>query len=839
MKSILKESGIRNINKLAQRYKKAKIYYHMDLDGVTTALAMKNYLEKNGIKVVDAELIQYGDKEWSIKKADAHGEVMPVLVDFAHGKPMFEIHTDHHDTQAGVEAGTSTNFRPSRSNVETISQVVSPSLIFPDEDVQLISIVDSANFAVNKITPEMVMNYLFKFDPSDTSRANKMKMGLVANKLLLAFKNKPGFLDYIVMNTQPSLLSILNNIKKQIKDKGYANTDELTKNREVYIEKQKQSGEVKRLGNIIVQYGGGNMREPGSYDRYTPFKNNPDADFIVIAWPLGLVQASCNPFKEDRALKGVDLGEMKDVVLSKFESLLKDMKITFGEIKRLSEFKTDYSSVGFTYKDFVALYGNRESFSTKGVNENILKIIENISTKLYRTLSDKQKELLNKISINGWDIVQANSGGHKCITNISGLSYLYRNNPVKFEMNTPDEVKPILNYLGTNKFVNDLQYKYNKFGSLSDKQIEAAMKIIEKENQSIGSEGEEKEPEIRTYVELTKAIQREFVRVLNDEIEKQNTITESLRKKKVISEAKDPFKLSKKEIEGYINSGKKQMGYSEDEVKEEIEHIIKSIKSLPEEIKLFRIIKADDRKDIDTDKPGDHYAKNKKDLLDSHSFADGTGDNSFMITVLAPKNLVDFKETLHNNLLYPNENEITLKNKGKGVKIVSIRKISNKKEVNEKWSQKYKKSINCSNPKGFSQRAHCQGKKKRGLNENEEKSERILKNAIKTILKKELKSYLYNNSKTKLFIFGDNKGENNIFGDNKGENCLGYYDVKNNSLAYDHKIMDLVESKIRTRGWIGDIFKEAYREFFNEVFKEKGYNVGPNKRITGANIVVY
>ena len=28
------------------------------------------------------------------------------------------------------------------------------------------------------------------------------------------------------------------------------------------------------------------------------------------------------------------------------------------------------------------------------------------------------------------------------------------------------------------------------------------------------------------------------------------------------------------------------------------------------------------------------------------------------------------------------------------------------------WSDKYKKSIDCNNPKGFSQRAHCQGKKK-------------------------------------------------------------------------------------------------------------------------------
>ena len=32
--------------------------------------------------------------------------------------------------------------------------------------------------------------------------------------------------------------------------------------------------------------------------------------------------------------------------------------------------------------------------------------------------------------------------------------------------------------------------------------------------------------------------------------------------------------------------------------------------------------------------------------------------------------------------------------------------------IDEKWSEKYKRSIDCSNPKGFSQRAHCQGRKK-------------------------------------------------------------------------------------------------------------------------------
>jgi uncharacterized protein len=36
-----------------------------------------------------------------------------------------------------------------------------------------------------------------------------------------------------------------------------------------------------------------------------------------------------------------------------------------------------------------------------------------------------------------------------------------------------------------------------------------------------------------------------------------------------------------------------------------------------------------------------------------------------------------------------------------------------KEFLSEGWSNKYKKSINCSNPKGFSQKAHCQGRKLR------------------------------------------------------------------------------------------------------------------------------
>ena len=43
-------------------------------------------------------------------------------------------------------------------------------------------------------------------------------------------------------------------------------------------------------------------------------------------------------------------------------------------------------------------------------------------------------------------------------------------------------------------------------------------------------------------------------------------------------------------------------------------------------------------------------------------------------------------------------------------------------KMKSRWSTKYKKSINCSRPKGFSQKAHCAGrKKKRGKKMYKEK----------------------------------------------------------------------------------------------------------------------
>jgi hypothetical protein len=119
------------------------------------------------------------------------------------------------------------------------------------------------------------------------------------------------------------------------------------------------------------------------------------------------------------------------------------------------------------------------------------------------------------------------------------------------------------------------------------------------------------------------------------------------------------------------------MDFSLEDAKEELESLIKWFKSLPKELTLYRIIVADNKEDVNIKKPGSHYSTDKKNLKSSHSFASGYGKNKFILTVKADKSLIDADLTLSNRILYPNENEITLKNKGEGVEILSIKKIKN------------------------------------------------------------------------------------------------------------------------------------------------------------------
>lgn len=495
---INEEVGLRNLRKITKDQKSCEIYFHKDLDGVTSALAMKGFMKNYyNIETVDCHIIQYGGLEFAIKNHQPGN--IPILVDFAHSKPMFTVATDHHQEQVGDEDTESTYYKPSRSNVETISGEISYSDIFTAGDVELIQTVDSANFLKYGITPEDLQKSIFKYDKSESPNKNRFMMGFIVNRLLLAYKNKRitiesldkkrihenrNILECLVLDSSPSLYSMfinirhyINNAKTSDKLGRLATPEEITQNLTDYIERMKnysfiedpESGEVydydpgnwrhknlstkgAKIGkgvhydeeySIISQYGGGALFKPGSYDRYVPFKNYPDADFLCIVWPMGLIQVSCNPFKEKK-LEDINLGEIAKEVLATHKDKLDVYYISLESVKR--EFETsqdwkqmqkaegdDYEGVGFRFSDLQAFYNDCvfEKVDGEIVNYNIenekMKSTMDIT---YGNLTDDQKRFLSAKKIPVWELIVRNSGGHKSITNISGLNFLKYNKDI-------------------------------------------------------------------------------------------------------------------------------------------------------------------------------------------------------------------------------------------------------------------------------------------------------------------------------------------------------------------------------------------------------------------------
>ena len=125
------------------------------------------------------------------------------------------------------------------------------------------------------------------------------------------------------------------------------------------------------------------------------------------------------------------------------------------------------------------------------------------------------------------------------------------------------------------------------------------------------------------------------------------------------------------------------------------------------------------------------------------------------------------------------------------------------------WSDKYKKSINCDNPKGFSQRAHCQGKKKKVEEENNPRIPR--------------KPGQPANSKKHSDLYTDENPKGTIHG-------LGFKDVatakasvtkiRNSSRSHAHKIQAAVAMEQRAREMGKTSEAAVFRKYINTMKKK-------------------
>jgi hypothetical protein len=451
---------IRNLKKICKKYKKAEIYFHQDLDGVASGILMRKHLERYGIEVVDAHTIQYGEREWSmpVPKQDS----MPVLVDFAHGKTMFVIHTDHHDRQVGHKKTDSTFFKAARSNAETLDNI--PIQYFPSIDMEIIRTIDSANFLEHGIKPRQVRNFIINGKFSGDTKKDHWLVGLAANKLLLAFKNKPHFLKGLVLGSEPSLFGIYVRALELSKRLGYEKPAEMQLNGDMYRNRMKKYENLQYDARykIITQFGGGFMFKRGSYDRYVVFENHPLSEFLVQIWPMGLVQAACNPFRPDR-LEGINLGDIANNILQKHKISLSNIMISLADIKYENETriikernnanKYGYKPIerlGFMTDDLIAIYSevlwiykdNKYKKYDYSKKPEIIEKMRPFFDKNERTLTSYEKRILSKVYISAYDLINLNSGGHASITNLSGFNYL--------KWNPTDTNK----YYGTTRFTD-------------------------------------------------------------------------------------------------------------------------------------------------------------------------------------------------------------------------------------------------------------------------------------------------------------------------------------------------------------------------------------------------
>lgn len=474
MKINLLESNMQSIRELSKEYNKAIIYYHQDLDGITSAIAMREYLSRYGIKTVDAQMIQYGTSEYSVKKPSSE-DILPVMVDFAHGKIFIKVHTDHHDSQISYD-NTLKNFRHAPSNAGTISAIISPTDIFTPEDIRIIDTVDSANFQQEDVNVWEIIKAVLKTNSKQSVQKNHMQMGLITNKLLLTYKNRPNFLNTIVMTCQPSLQSIYSKVLRIIKehilnnDRGWIDQQSIENNAKNYYNQQQerkidngtiddimrlQSGRALRIGDCVFQIGAGYVMKPGMYDRYTLFRIYPNVKYMIMCWDsLGMIQVSKNPWnKED---DGMNLGELviEDIFKNKYYRPLNNFKnpkynISLLTIKKYYESsiteEMEEESVGFDYNEFTHLFDNRfDKLSAKQqfvikkwmnwqpsnfvkkdyeINDNGEEIIDAKIEKKNQEI-DKAINMLNYFTIPVSQIIMKSSGGHPSITNLSGFNFI-------------------------------------------------------------------------------------------------------------------------------------------------------------------------------------------------------------------------------------------------------------------------------------------------------------------------------------------------------------------------------------------------------------------------------
>lgn len=183
--------------------KKCMIYTHDDLDGIMSAILMKEYLKNHGFEIVGYGVVNYTDG-WNNIKMDT--KYINVCVDFAHDHEDLDIYIDHHgnfNDRTSPKYNVNSVKTHTGSAYEGICQklgIKTDALI-----LRVIDMVDSARYRHYNVDIKTTMNFDTK------SFKNRLQFAGAFNQLIKRSDYRT--LIEVIYNCNLSVLNIFNGFR--------------------------------------------------------------------------------------------------------------------------------------------------------------------------------------------------------------------------------------------------------------------------------------------------------------------------------------------------------------------------------------------------------------------------------------------------------------------------------------------------------------------------------------------------------------------------------------------------------------------------------------------------
>ncbi len=487
LESYLIESGI----KIPKDTKAAKVLHHRDFDGVFSAIITVNQLIKQGIPASNIYTygVQYGDDKndaWGFKKKfrSSKGQ-MVALVDFARipdsvKKPDFW--SDHHEFDGDEKpkvAGRvgATEYKSDASHLAFLHT----NNMVDGETLKAIDIVDSAGYTDLMEILEMPKRF--------RAKRRMERLAIICNALLVNSKivDNEAFMQSFIRDTKPSLVSFYNNILK------YARLSRLQKEALEELKNDKPDWEkVEKIRNLMPTQ---KTKETIKRSGYTPMRDK-------------LTESELSDYEELQELKKKPKPRSpKDEV--RYRELvnkpIRELRTKRDEISKAAKDSGKFQSKGST---LIQKDGRLQRYIWTQMNVKGLKhpfVIKRYPTfmqvAIHPDLPKNFKDMidLNKVSrevlsitqktfenrMNRWafEIIKKESGGHKGITNISGLGTLgIMLKQSREELKELEAIKKRISNLKT--------FGKGKLSEKDKENLEKAVKVLESDK---ATEAEKKE----------------------------------------------------------------------------------------------------------------------------------------------------------------------------------------------------------------------------------------------------------------------------------------------------------------------------------------------------------